>query len=349
MARRKRKRIHRPGLPPGTLVPPDTPVKVRIQVIHYTADSIEEREVATLEECAAYKNRPGVTWINVDGLGDVVVLQKLGERFGLHPLALEDVHNVGQRPKLDEFGDHLFIVMTQEKLAATIESEQVGIFLGKDYVITIQEAPGDCFDPVRDRLRKGGGRIRQQGPDYLAYALIDALVDQSFPILEKLGERIEDLEQEVVERPTRETLTAIRDVKRDLLHLRRMSWPQREVIHGLQREDSLFVTRETRIFLRDLYDHVIQILDMIESYRELASSMLDIYLSSLSNRMNEIMKVLTVISTIFIPLTFLSGVYGMNFHHMPELETKFGYFVVLGVMVSVAFGMLYWFRRKGWF
>jgi len=351
-----RKRFHKPGTSPGTLRAPDVRMagKVEIEVISYGPDRIEEKPLGSVEEAFPYRDAPGVTWINLCGLHDVEVLRKLGECFGLHALALEDVLNTGQRPKLDEYEDHQFIVMKELHWEGTIESEQVSFFLGKSYVISLQETPGDCFDPVRERLRKGKGRLRRLGADYLAYALLDALVDQAFPVLEKLGERIEDLEEEVLDDPTRETIHAIRDVKHSLLALRRAAWPQREVIHAMQREESPLVKKETRIYLRDLYDHTIQIMDMIEAYRDLTAGMLEVYLSSISNRLNEIMKVLTILATIFIPLTFVTGLYGMNFNtetsrwNMPELGWRYGYPAVVGVMVAMVVGMLVYFRRRKW-
>lgn len=351
-----RKRYHKPGTSPGTLTPEPAPpaAKVTIQVISYSPSSIVEKTVETAEEVFPYRDAPGLTWINVNGLHDVALLQKLGEHFDLHPLALEDVVNTGQRPKIEDYDSQEFIVFKQLHWAGRIETEQMCLFLGKNYVITIQEDPGDCFEVIRERLRKGTGRLRRMGVDYLAYALIDALVDQAFPLLEAVGERIETLEEEVLANPTRATLGAIREVKHDLLQLRRSAWPQREVIHAMQREDSRFVKKETRVYLRDLYDHTIQILDIIETYRDLTAGMLDIYLSSLSNRMNEIMKVLTIISTIFIPLTFLVGVYGMNFDthagplSMPELRSPYGYVTLMGLMAATAGAMLLFFRRKKW-
>jgi magnesium transporter len=351
-----RKRYHKPGTAPGTLVPARPPAsgKVSIEIISYSPDAIEERTVATAEEVFPYRDAPGVTWINVNGLHDVELLQKLGDHFGLHPLALEDVLNTGQRPKIEDYETHEFIVMKQLHWNGRITTEQTCLFLGASHVLSLQEDPGDCFDAIRERLRKGSGRLRRLGSDYLAYALVDAMVDQAFPILERVGERIEDLEEEVLEAPTRRTLAEIRQTKHDLLQLRRAAWPQREVLHAMQREDSRFVRKDTRVYLRDLYDHTIQILDMIETYRDLTAGMLDVYLSSLSNRMNEIMKVLTIISTIFIPLTFIVGLYGMNFDtragplNMPELHWPYGYVAVLLLMAAVAGGMLVYFRRKDW-
>ncbi len=353
------KRYHTPGTSPGTLTTkpaePAKPAKpVTIQVISYSGAAIDEKTFETAEEVFPYRDAPGVTWINVNGIHDVALLQKLGAHFDLHPLALEDVVNTGQRPKIEEYDSQEFIVFKQLHWDGRVSAEQMCLFLAKSYVITIQEDPGDCFELIRERLRKGTGRLRKMGTDYLAYALIDALVDQAFPILEAVGERIETLEEEVLANPSRATLGAIREVKHDLLQLRRSAWPQREVIHAMQREDSRFVRKETRVYLRDLYDHTIQILDIIETYRDLTAGMLDIYLSSLSHRMNEVMKVLTIISTIFMPLTFLVGVYGMNFDpdvgplSMPELRWPYGYVTVLAVMTAVAGAMLLFFRRKKW-
>jgi magnesium transporter len=351
-----RKRYHTPGTSPGTLAPSSAEHAgpVTIDVIHYTATEIDEKTFTTAEEVFPYRDAAGVSWINVNGLHDVDLLQKLGEHFQLHPLALEDVVNTGQRPKIEDYDLQEFIVLKQLHYDGRITTEQTCLFLAKNYVITIQEDPGDCFEPIRERLRKGSGRLRKMGTDYLAYAFIDALVDQAFPILEQVGERIETLEEEVLANPVRATLGAIREVKHDLLQLRRAAWPQREVIHTMQREESRFVKKETRVYLRDLYDHTIQILDIIETYRDLTAGMLDIYLSSLSNRMNEIMKVLTIISTIFIPLTFLVGVYGMNFSpdagpwSMPELRSPYGYVTLWGVMGAIALAMLWFFHRKKW-
>jgi magnesium transporter len=350
------KRFHKPGTSPGTLRPPEVRrvEKVTITVMDYGPESLEEKEVSSVEETFPYRDTPTVTWINVNGLHDVDLLQKFGEHFGFHPLALEDVLNTGQRPKIEDYDDHEFIVVKELRWQGGLEVEQISMFLGRRYVITLQEFPGDPFNPVRERIRKGKGRIRKMGPDYLAYALIDATVDEFFPILEKFGERIEDLEAEVVENPTRETLQEIHRVKRELLIMRRAAWPEREVINGLQRGESHLIRKETKIYLRDCYDHTIQIMDMIETYRDLTASMMDVYLSSISNRMNEIMKVLTIIATIFIPLTFIVGVYGMNFNpesgpwNMPELNWYWGYPVVWLVMLVIALGLLYIFWKREW-
>lgn len=345
-----RKRFATPGTSPGTLRPLEVRrvEQVIITVIDYNADTYEERTVTTVEDCFAYCHTPTVTWINVTGLHDVEVIQKLGEKFGLHSLALEDVLNTGQRPKLDDYDDHYFIVVRELRWRGGLEADQISLFLGRKYVITLQETEWDVFDPVRERIRKGKGRIRKLGSDYLAYALIDRVVDELFPILESYGERLEELEDELIDNPTRETLQEIHHIKRDLLTLRRTIWPEREIINALMREESKLFRRDTKIYLRDIYDHTVQLVEIIETYRELAASMMDVYLSSLSNRMNEIMKVLTLIATIFIPLTFIVGIYGMNFDYMPELHWIWGYPVVLLVMAIIVIGMLIYFRRKGW-
>ncbi len=351
-----RKRYSEPGTAPGTLQisiePRATPVS--IQVICYGPDHLEEKEISAIAELLPFRDSPHHVWINVEGL-DAKVVADLGQAFGLHPLALEDVINTGQRPKVDEYPGHLFLVMRSLTLSERVCTEQISFFLGQDFVITIQEVPGDSFDPVRERLRSGRGRMRRMGPDYLAYALIDALVDEFFPVLERLGERIEGLEDDLIENPRQATIQSVHEVKRDLLALRRSAYPQREVINSLGREGSTLVQPETRVFLRDTYDHTIQVMDIVETYRELASGMVDIYLSSLSNRMNEVMKVLTVIATLFIPLTFIAGVYGMNFDpdvsrwNMPELRWTYGYPFSLALMVATAIGLIGYFKKKGWF
>lgn len=350
-----KKRSH-PGTAPGTLVaPPPRVEEVRIEVIDYNADHLEEKTVATAEELREYRGKSSVTWINVIGLHDLDLFRWLEEHYGIHPLALEDVVNVGQRPKQEDYAKHDFIIMKQIDLGAEgLQQEQISILLGSDYVVTVQEIPGDAFDPVRERLRRGRLRIRGAGADYLAYALIDALIDRFFPVLERYGERIEALEDALVDDPDRELLTQIHSIKKELLVLRRIAWPHREVIHGLERRETPLIRDETRVFLRDCYDHCVQIMDILETYRDLASGMLDVYLSSVSHRMNEVMKVLTVMASIFIPLTFIAGVYGMNFDpeagrwNMPELGWAFGYPAFWVVIVGLGGAMVWYFRRKGW-
>jgi len=363
MARRARKmqvgtRYHTPGTAPGTLRAVETPgaKPARVTVIDYGPDHFEEKRIAKIEDVFPYRDSTYVTWINIEGLQDVGLIEKLGRHFGFHPLALEDVLNCGQRPKLEDYGSYHFLVMKSLwRKKEELFIEQISFFLGGSYVITFQEVPGDSFEAVRERIRHGKGQIRKMGSDYLLYALLDALVDEFFPVLEAYGERVEELEDVVVARPEPATLNEIHRIKRELLLLRKTAFPEREVINSLQREEAHLIRPETRVFLRDCYDHTIQVLDMIETYRDLASGLLEVYLSSLSNRLNEVMKVLTIISTIFIPLSFIAGVYGMNFNpqaspmNMPELNWYYGYPMSLGLMAAVAGALVIYFRRKGWF
>jgi magnesium transporter len=292
-----------------------------------------------------------VTWINIDGVHDSSVIEKLGRAFGLHPLIQEDIMTTSQRPKLDELETSIYVVSRMVELGEDgkeIVTEQLSLVFGRNFVLSFQEKPGDMFDPVRDRIRHGKGRIRKLGPDYLAYALLDAVVDHYFVVLETVGERIECLEDELVADPRQETLHAIHALKREMLFFRKSVWPLREVVAALERAESALIQPSTNIFLRDVYDHVIQVIDNVETFRDMLSGMLETYLSSVSNRMNQVMKILTIISTIFIPLTFLVGVYGMNFEHMPELKWKFGYFLVWGIMLTVGVGLVAFFKRKKW-
>jgi len=348
-----------PGSAPGTLsIEPDAPVPV-IVLIDYSDETAIRRGVEYPEECAAYLDTHSVSWVDVKGLGSEDVLQRLGQVFSLHPLMLEDVVNVPQRPKVEEFDNQLLIIARMVTLEDDNEhfvSEQVSLILGEHYLLTVQEEPlYDSFGPIRDRIRTNKGVIRKQGADYLAYSLLDAIVDGFFPVLESYGERIEDLEDEVVSNPTRQTLEKIHALKRELLTLRRAIWPQRDVINSLIRDGNPLISHDIRIYLRDCYDHTIQVLDMVETYRELSSSLMDVYLSSVSNKMNEVMKFLTVMSSIFIPLTFIAGVYGMNFAtdkspwNMPELDWYWGYPACLLGMVVTAMGLVYFFWKRGWF
>lgn len=339
------------GLPPGTLVHVGEKMaeKVRIRVIDYDEKDFEERDLNTIDECFRYKDKPTVTWINIDGLHDVDIIQRIGEEFDFHPLVLEDVVNTGQRPKMEDFEKYIFVtskMLFYGDVGDQIKAEQFSLVLGANYVISFQEKVGDVFDPVRERLRKGKGRIRKRGTDYLAYALADSIVDNYFIVLEKIGGKVESLEEKVISDPSPDTLQEIHLLKRELIFLRKSVWPLREVISGLEREESSLIQDKTGIFFRDVYDHTIQIIDIIETFRDMVSGILDVYLSSVSNRMNQVMKILTVIATIFIPLTFIAGIYGINFKYMPELEWHWGYPVALGVMVTIGVIMLVWCRRK---
>ncbi len=342
----------RAGLPPGTLIHVGEKFvdRARITVIDYDPAHLEERSLSSVEECTAYKQKPTVTWLNVDGVHDVDLIRRIGECFGLHPLLLEDVANTQQRPKLEDYGDCLFLVVKMLYVGKhnEIKTEQVSIVVGRGFVLSFQEQPGDVFDSIRERLRTGKGRVRNAGADYLAYALIDAIVDNYFIILEAVGERIECAEEELVINPSPEILKHIRALKQDAMTLRRAVWPIREVINGLARGESPIVQHETVPYLRDAYSNTIQLADIIDTYRELIAGMRDTYLTVLSNRMNEVMKVLTIIATIFIPLTFVAGVYGMNFDFMPELRWKWGYPTTLALMAVIAGGMLLFFKRKKW-
>lgn len=343
------------GLDPGALVHVGERkvARPRITVIDYDVAHCEERELPDPSACAEYAGKTTNTWINVDGLHEVAVVEQVGRCFQAHPLILEDILNTSQRPKLDfEQDKYLFIVlkMLQSDPAGEVIPEQVSLLLNRNAVVSFQEQKreGDVFDSVRKRLRNGEGRIRQAGPDYLAYSLLDAVVDGYFGVVEQLGEQVELVEEKLVQDPTPETLRQIYELRRRLLVLRKAIWPLREVVSELQRGDSPLIAPETQIYLRDLYDHVFQVLDTVETLREMVAGMLDIYLSSISNRLNEVMKVLTIIATIFIPLTFVVGLYGMNFRYMPELQSRWGYPGVWLVMVVMAMGMLHYFRKKQW-
>jgi magnesium transporter len=342
------------GLSPGTLDKDPSFNKSEISFIYYDPTHLEERKISTLEECFHYKEKEGVIWINIDGVKNVEVMEKLGEIFHLHPLLLEDIAAGGQRPKLDDYEDHLFIIVKMlryDEEKKEIDIEQVSFVLGKNYVLSFQEEGkvGDVFNPNRERLRMNKGKIRKSGPDYLIYSLVDTIVDNYFYILENLGERLEDMEIQLISNPSPELLRSIYQLKREIIYLRKSVWPLREVISRLERDDLELITDNTRIFIRDVYDHTIQVIETIESYRDIVGGMLDIYLSSISNKMNSIMKVLTMISTIFIPLTFIVGLYGMNFKYMPEIDWKYSYPVVWIIMLLIVGTMVLFFKKKKWF
>ena len=351
-----------PGSPPGTLVVDPRAPAPRMQVFCYGADAFREVPEASLDDVAAGAADARTLWLNVDGLGHADTLKRIGERFALHPLALEDVVNVHQRPKFEAYDDQLFLIVRVPLPSADapapgatgLHTEQVAICLGRAHVVTFQESAGDAFEPVRHRLRMASSALRRRGADYLTYALLDAAIDAYFPLLEAYGERLEALENEVVERPQPEHATRIHDLKRDLLTIRRAVWPMRDLLAGMLRDDTPLIDEHTRVYLRDCLDHAIQLIDIIETYREIASGLVDIHLASVSNRMNEVMKVLTIIATIFIPLTFVAGIYGMNFDRgagpwsMPELGWRYGYPAVMALMLAVAIGLVLWFRRLGW-
>ncbi len=341
------------GLPPGTLVHVGEKKveKVRIRIIDYNESGITEKQVDKIEDCFPFRDEPTTSWINIDGLHEIDIIEKIGNYFGIHPLVLEDIVHTGQRPKFEEADTYIYIVMKMlhyDKNDNDIRDEQFSLILGKNFIISFQEKYGDVFEPVRQRIRSGKIRVRKRKADYLAYALIDAIVDNYFVALEQLGEKIVELEGELLSDPKPETMQAIHFLKRRLIVLRKSVWPLREVINLFERSESDLIEDSTSPYLRDVYDHTIQIIDTIESYRDMVSGMLDTYLSSVSNKMNEVMKVLTIIATIFIPLTFIAGIYGMNFEFMPELNWHWSYPVVWVVMLAVAGTMIYYFRRKKW-
>jgi len=354
MVEKIKKRSLKTGLPPGTLVHIGTKKvgESRIRILDYDEHGVREKKEALLDECVPFRDTDSVTWIDIEGLQDVGLLDRMGNSYGLHPLIVEDILNTDQRPKSDDMGSYIYVVLKMLDFNHTsleIVSEQVSIVFGRNFVISIQEGrEGDLFEPLRERIRNGKGRIRKLGPDYLAYSLLDTIIDHYFLILEKFAERIETLEENLVSDPKPETLNQIHRLKREMIFLRKSAWPLRELIYNLEKSDSELIQPATKIFLRDIYDHAVHIIDSIETYREMLSSMLDIYLSSVSNRMNQVMKVLTIIATIFMPLTFLAGVYGMNFKFMPEIGWRWGYPLVLFIMFTVAVVMLYLFKKKKW-
>lgn len=325
--------------------------RVRISVMDYDKDRFDEKADVSVEDCLPYFDKAPVTWININGLHDTEILHALGDKAGLHPLVLEDVVNTHQRPKIEEFPGYVYIVMRMlryDEEKKRVSGEQISIILGSNYVLSFQEMEGDVFDPVRERIRAGRGRARKLKSDYLAYALIDAVVDHYFSVLERMGDRIESLEERVAEDPTPEVLHAIHGMKRELIYVRKSVFPAREVIATLTRTENPLVHKGTDLFLRDAHDHTVQVIEALESYRDVLSGLQDLYLSGISNRMNEVMKVLTIAATIFVPLTFVAGIYGMNFDFMPELHFKWAYPLFWVVILILGGGMVLFFRRRRW-
>lgn len=338
------------NLPPGTLrAPADAQCPKTIHAFRYNAEQCEEGEFASVAEAVAWGRGKGVLWLNINGLGNVDYLQELNRELGFHPLALEDTLHNAQRPKVDVYEGHIYIVVRMFRYRNhRLEREQLSLFLADGVLVTVQEREGDCLDSVRHRLREGAGQVRSRPADYLLYSLLDAVVDSYFPLLEEAGEEIERLQERVLVETGRATLSRIHDMRRELLDLRRGIWPLRDALGTMLRDGETGISPQTQIYLRDCHDHAMRALDMTETYRELAASLMDIYLSCASNRMNEVMKVLTIISTIFIPLTFIAGVYGMNFEHMPELHWRWSYAGVWGLMLLCTLTMVAYFHRKGW-
>ena len=354
MARTRRRTSKKAALSPGTLihVGEKRTESAKISVVDYTEAACEFREPKTLDEVFPLRDSPTVSWINIDGIHQTDLIENIGKHFSLHPLVLEDIVNTAQRPKVEDYDTSLFFVLKMlsfDPSTAQIHVEQLSLVLGKGFLLSFQEKEGDVFNPIRERIRNAKGHHRRSGADYLAYSLVDAVVDNYFVMLETMGDSIEDLEEELVSNPDPEILKKIHRLKRNMIVLRKSIWPLREVISSLQRTGSKLILESTGIYLRDVYDHTIQVLDTVESFRDIVSGMLDTYLTGISNKMNEVMKVLTIIATIFIPITFIAGVYGMNFHHMPELEWQWLYpegFWVLITFIVVA--MVVFFRKKKW-
>lgn len=323
---------------------------VHLEVFSYSPTELVEASKVLPDTLGEHLAKERIDWVNVDGVHDLEIVQALGKRYQLHPLVLEDIVNTQERPKFENYGDFLYFVLNMGDLDGEngLAMEQVSIVLGKDYILSFQEDPDDIFSPIRKRLRNANTRVRKSGPDYLAYLLLDAVVDRYFLILEHLGERIDELEEELMEDPAKSTLKKIYALKRELSQVRRSVWPMREIVGNMQRETTDLMGTQHEVFLKDFYDHILRVIDTVETYRDTMGSMIDLYLSNSSIKMNEIMQVLTVISTIFIPLTFITGFYGMNFDFMPEVHSRWSYPVIIGVMVAMVIGQLIYFKRKKW-
>ncbi|MBI5815500.1 MAG: magnesium/cobalt transporter CorA [Nitrospinae bacterium] len=352
MAKHGKKRAKKFGMPPGTLLHPEEPLPEasKITIIDYDEKYFHAEQTHTVETCIPFKTSPTVTWINVDTIHDVKLLERMGAVFAMHPLTMEDIQSVDQRPKMDDYDEYIYLDLKilSHPETGEINAEAISIVIGPSYVITFHEKESAALNPIRDRIRSAGGRIRKMSADYLGYCLMDTIVDNYFLVLERFDERIELLQAELLENPTTKTLSDLNKLKREIIFLRKSVWPLREVIVKLERSDSPLIKEATKLYLRDVYDHTIYIVDAIESFRDILGGMLDIYLSANSNRLNEVIKFLTIISTIFIPLTFLAGVYGMNFKHFPELDLTYGYPLFWVVNLGIAVGLLFYFKRKGW-
>lgn len=338
---------------------PGTPVFVgqrrrqhaQVDLFLFDADSVTEISAASPEDWREAHRRTGVLWINVSAVHDIALIEALGAEFDLHPLTLEDIANTSHRPKWEEFPGYAFLAMKMVQRRSGGEGvvvEHVTIILGDRFVLSFLEDAGDVFESVRQRIRRGAGRVRTMGADYLAFCLVDAAIDDYFLAIESIGEWVEHFEDRLLANSMQAELGEVYRFKRELIEVRRAVWPLREVLSAINRSESPLLSRDNLVFWRDLYDHTVQVMDMVDNARESLASMHDTYLSSLSNRMNEVMKVLTIISTIFIPLTFIAGIYGMNFKHMPELDWPLGYFVILALMALIALSLVLYFRRQRW-
>jgi magnesium transporter len=353
MGRNTKNISEKAGLKPGSLIYiGDSRVNdVEISYIHYTQDSITEKSIKDLNQID-FNDPDGIHWINIYGLNDIPIIEKLGKIFNIDHLFLEDILNTSKRPKVDEIDNIFFIILKMIYQCGEdnkIISEQISIVMSNNYILTFQEQPGDVFEPIRERIRIGKGPIRKKTPDYLCYAIIDAIVDNYFIVLENFEDRIEELEEELVESPDKGTLKQIYSIKSELIYLKKSVWPLREVLNNIYHGDYSLISKDLNMYIKDIYEHLIEVNDTIQLFLDTISNMLDIYLSSISNKMNEVMKILTIFSTIFIPLSFIVGVYGMNFNYIPELNFKYGYYVLWGIMISIAAGMLIIFKKRKWF
>lgn len=341
------------GLSPGTpvYVGKKANADLYIDIIDYNSDFIEEKELDNIDEALSYKTSETVSWINVNGINHINDIEKIAAHFQLHPLVIEDISNTQQRPKIEEYDNYLYVVLKMLYFdnEGSLQVEHISFVLGDKFVLSFQEADGDIFDPIRERLKKDKGKIRKMGADYLLYSLMDAVVDNYFNLMEILGEKIEDSEEELFDRKPNDHITQdIHFLKREILKIRRAVYPLREVVNRIEKIGSEIITDRTQIYMRDLHDHIIQVSESIDIHRELIWGLMDMYMSSVSNKMNEVMKVLTIIATVFIPLTFIAGIYGMNFKHMPELDYEYSYYILWGVMVLIFIGLLYYFKRRKW-
>lgn len=341
------------GLPPGTpvFVGEQQSEAVKITLYDYDDAHTERRIVQSIEECFPYKDMPSVTWINVDGLHDVAMLERLAHDYGLHPLTIEDIVNTQQRPKVEFFDNYIALnlkMYTFDINTYELDIDHVSLVLGKNFVLTFQERQGDLFDAIRTRIQYNKGKIKKGGADYLAYSLLDAIVDGYFKVLDRIGDEIEDIEEKLFTNPESSILQDLHDLRQELIFFRKTVWPLRTIMNELDRQETELIEDSTSVYLRDLYDHVVQVIETLETFREMLSGHLEVYLSTISNKTNEIMKFLTIIGTIFIPLTFIAGVYGMNFKHMPELEWRWGYYLIWAVMIGIGVALLAYFRKKNW-
>lgn len=345
-----KRRSRKTGLPPGSLmhIGEQRSRTTELRLIHYDAEHFDQTLLPDLEGCGQYLERPGVTWLHISGVHQADILQHL-DRFGLHPLVIEDIMNTEQRTKFEDYGGYIYIVVkTLSAQNGEVGMEQISLVLGRNFAISVEESPSGAFESVRQMVEHNRGQVRQSGADYLAYLLLDKVVDNYFGVLEQFGERIDTLQDELISDARSEQLRHLHQLRRESLELRRSIWPLRDVLAGIERERSALIRDETRVYLRDVYDHAIHVVDTIETDREMLAGMLEVYVSNATNRLNEVIKVLTIISTVFIPPMFVASVYGMNFRHMPELAWPWGYAFAWGLMIALALAMLVYFKRKRW-